>query len=69
MRTISLAWRFGQPPSATEKVMNIIRKALVSDQARKSIESDVLAWLVIGAIFGSVMLALWGMLLWQGLLA
>jgi hypothetical protein len=34
---------------------------------RKSLDDDVLAWLVIGAIFGGVMLALWGMLIWQSL--
>jgi hypothetical protein len=39
----------------------------MSPQTRRNIEGDILAWLVIGAIFGSVMLALWGIPVWQGL--
>jgi hypothetical protein len=39
----------------------------MSRQPHKSLDDDVFAWLVIGAIFGGVMLALWSMLLFQGL--
>jgi hypothetical protein len=38
--------------------------AIMSNDTRNDIDDDVLAWVVIGAVFGGVTLALWGVLLW-----
>jgi hypothetical protein len=37
----------------------------MEQDARKHLDEDVLAWAVIGAIFGGVTLALWGTLVWN----
>jgi hypothetical protein len=36
----------------------------MSNNERKDVD-DVLAWTVIGLIYGAVMLCLWGTLFWQ----
>jgi hypothetical protein len=36
-------------------------------KTRKDLDADVLAWGVIGAIFGGVSLGLWATLLWSGI--
>lgn len=37
------------------------------NDTRKYVEDDVLAWVVIGMVFGGVTLALWAILLWQSM--
>lgn len=37
----------------------------MSNRARKSAENDMWTWVVIGMIYGAVILALWAPLIWQ----
>ena len=39
----------------------------MSDDPRNDVDDDVLAWVVIGMVFGGVTLALWGALLLQSI--